>query len=117
MARHPVADVADLAEDGARAFAEIDGVDVAVVRIDGDLYAAANYCVHQGGPLCEGDLRGAFGVDDAFDWTYDDTEKYVVCPWHGWKFDLTTGRSTTNDRYAVPTYEVEVDDGQVYVVR
>ena len=116
--RHKVADEADLAEAGSRAFVQIGGVEVAVFRIDGDLHAMANYCVHQGGPLCEGELRGSYGVgDDGWEWTYDPVERNVVCPWHGWKFDVTTGRNVNDERYAAPTYDVEVEDGEVFVVR
>lgn len=115
--RQKVADVADL-ETGDRAFAEIEGVEVAVFNVEGEYYAMANYCVHQGGPLCEGELRGRMGIgEDGWEWTYDDTERDVVCPWHGWAFDVTTGESVDDDRYAVPTFEVEVEDGAVYVQR
>lgn len=115
--RHKVADEADLGE-GARAFVEVGGVEIAVFNVEGEYYAVANYCVHQGGPLCEGELTGRYGMaDDGWSWTYDPTEKNVVCPWHGWKFDVTTGRSPDDDRYAAPTYDVEVDDGVVYVRR
>lgn len=116
--RHRIAAEEELSEDGSRVIAAVDGLEIAVFRIGGELYAAANYCVHQGGPLCEGGLRGRYGVSDGdYEWTYDTTEKNIVCPWHGWKFDLTTGKNINDSRYTVPTYDVEVDDGGVYVVR
>ena len=118
MTRHRVADADELAEDGMRVIAEVEGVEVAVFRVEGDYHAVANYCVHQGGPLCEGELRGRTTVaDDGWDWEYDSTEKHVVCPWHGWLFDVTTGESPDSDRYAVPTYDAEVEDGTVFVER
>lgn len=118
MTRHRVADIDDLKTDGTRVLAEVDGVEVAVFRVEGDLHALANFCVHQGGPLCEGELRGHTTVAaNGWEWEYDDTERIVACPWHGWLFDVTTGRSIDADQYAVPTYEVEVEDGSVYVHR
>ncbi|MFB6309682.1 MAG: Rieske (2Fe-2S) protein [Salinirussus sp.] len=115
--RHKVANEADL-EEGSRAFVEVGGVEIAVFNVEGEYYAVANYCVHQGGPLCEGELTGRYGMaEDGWSWTYDPTEKNVVCPWHGWKFDVTTGRSPDDDRYVAPTYDVEVEDGEIYVVR
>lgn len=118
MTRHEIADVEALAEDGSRVIAEVEGMEIAVFRIEGEYHAVANFCVHQGGPLCEGTLRGRTTVaDNGWEWEYDDTEKNVVCPWHGWLFDVTTGRSPDDDRYAVPTYDVEVDDGTIYVER
>lgn len=116
--RHRVADIDELAKDGCRVIAEVNGQEIAVFRHDGELYALANYCVHQAGPLCEGGLMGRVTTDDVgWDWTYDDEEKYVVCPWHGWMFDITTGRNPKDERYAVPTYEVAVENGSVYVIR
>jgi len=107
-----------LEEEGSRVFIEIEGVEVAIFNVEGEYHAIANYCVHQGGPLCEGELRGRYGVgSDGWEWTYDDTEKNVVCPWHGWKFDVTTGQSTDDERYVTPTYDVEVEDGEIFVVR
>lgn len=118
MARHRVADAAELAEDGSRVIAEVEGVEVAVFRIEGELHALANFCPHQGGPLCEGELRGRTTVaDNGWGWDYDSTEKQVVCPWHGWLFDVTTGQSPDDDRYAAPTYDVELEDGAVFVHR
>ena len=115
--RHKVADASDL-EPGERAFVQIDGVEVAVFNVEGEYFALANYCVHQGGPLCEGELTGRYGMaDDDWAWTFDTTEQNVVCPWHGWKFDVTTGENIDDDRYVTPTYDVEVDGGEVFVRR
>ena len=116
--RYAVASTDDLAENGSRAFIDADGVEIAVFNIEGEFYAMANYCVHQAGPLCEGELRGRFGIgDDGWEWTLDPTEQNVVCPWHGWKFDVTTGKNLNDERYVTPTYEVEVEDETVYVLR
>jgi len=116
--RHAVAATDELEEDGSRVIAEVAGQEIAVFRYDGEYHAVANFCIHQAGPLCEGALTGRTTVDDdGWSWNYDDDEKYVMCPWHGWMFDITTGRSPKDDRYAVPTYDVEVEDGTVYVLR
>lgn len=110
---HKIADVAEL-EEGGRVIAEIEGREIAVFHVGGQFHAVANYCVHQAGPLCEGELVGTTSrTADA--WTYDDEARNVVCPWHGWAFDVTTGRNVQDERYAVPTYDVEVRDGAVYV--
>lgn len=115
--RHKVADEGELATDGDRVVAEVDGKEVAVFRIGGEYYAALNYCVHQGGPLCEGELTGEMMVgDDNWEWLYDEEERIITCPWHGWKFDMTTGENIQDHRYVIPQYEVIVTDGDVYVV-
>lgn len=113
MAEHRIATVEELAE-ADRVIAEIEGREIAVFAVDGTYHAVANYCVHQSGPLCEGELVGTTSrSDDA--WTYDDDARNVVCPWHGWAFDVTTGRNVQDERYAVPTYEVTERDGGLYV--
>lgn len=116
--RYKVATVDELQEDGSRAIADIDGQEIAVFHIDDEYYAMANYCVHQAGPLCQGKLTGYMtGGEDGWEWDYEEDEKAVTCPWHGWKFDVTTGRNIKDDRYAAPTYDVEVDNEEIYVVR
>jgi nitrite reductase/ring-hydroxylating ferredoxin subunit len=39
----------------------------------------------------------------------------VMCPWHAWSWDVTTGENTANGTLKMPCYEVKVEDGQVYV--
>lgn len=115
--RHAIAEVAELAGSGDRVIEEIAGREIAVFNVEDEYHAVANYCIHEGGPLCEGDLTGEFGVaEDGYNWSYDDTDRVIHCPWHNWKFDVTDGRSTDDDRYAVPTYDVEVEDGTVFVL-
>jgi nitrite reductase (NADH) small subunit len=116
--RHCVASIDDLPNDGDRVVADVDGQSVGVFRIDGEFYALANYCVHEGGPLCEGPLVGEMTVGgDGLAWEYDDAERFVVCPWHEWTFDVMTGEHVGDSRYVTPTFDVEVEDGDVYVVR
>lgn len=113
-----VAETDHLAEAGSRVIAEVKGQEIAVFNHRGEYYAVANYCIHQAGPLCEGGLTGHMTTDEGgWNWVYEDEEKYIACPWHGWMFDITTGRSPDDKRYAVPTYEVEVRDGSIYVRR
>ena len=115
---HEVARVEDLSEPGSRVIVEIDGTEIAVFNVDGDFYAVANYCVHQAGPLCEGRITGRVAVgDDGWEWTYEDDGKIIECPWHQWKFDITTGDHIDTRRYRAPTYETKVRDGSIFVVR
>ncbi len=78
---------------------EVNGEEVAVFHIDGDFFAIANECPHHGASLCEGYLR----------------EKTVICPWHGWQFDLQTGQGLTVPGMNVERFEVKVEDGQVWL--
>jgi nitrite reductase/ring-hydroxylating ferredoxin subunit len=116
--RHQVATTDELSEEGDRVLKEVKGTEIAVFNYDGEFYAVTNYCIHQAGPLCEGDLTGDMTLgEDGWSWEYDDEQKYIRCPWHGWVFDITSGQNTDDPRYQVPTYDVEVDDDQIYVLR
>jgi len=72
---------------------------LALFNVDGRFYAIDNTCLHRGGPLGEGDLEG----------------RVVTCPWHGWRWDVTTGANVNNPAVRVACFPVTVEDGQVFV--
>lgn len=107
-------------EDGDRAFVDVDGVEVGVLRVEGEYYALRNYCMHDGGPVCAGEtqrkLVGEFEEPGKrVNKTYTDEECIVSCPWHGWSYDLETGEHLADDDIVLPTWNVVVEDGTVYV--
>ena len=117
MTRHKVATTEELGEN-ERIIVEVDGVEIAVFNVGGDYHAVLNYCVHQSGPLCEGALSGRLRAEaPEFIWEYDDEPRVVTCPWHNWKFDIVTGANIRDDSYNVPTFETDVEDGDIYVHR
>ena len=105
---HPVCPAAEL-PPGERRIVEIGGRSIGVFNVGGEYYALTNVCPHQRAPLCEGTLTGTThsdGVDDV-EWVRDG--EVLVCPWHGWEFDVTTGESVFNPhRWSVTTYETDV---------
>lgn len=116
--KHKVATEDDFTAEGARVIAEIEGQEIAIFYLDDEYYALANYCIHQGGPLCEGKVRGQMTAgEDRWSWEFDTENKVVECPWHGWLFDVKDGYNTADSGKRTPTYEVEVSDGDVYVLR
>ena len=73
-----------------------------VYHVDGELYALEDRCSHDDGPLVEGD--------------WDPDDRVVVCPRHGARFDLETGRPLSLPATEpVETYPVRVEDGWVKV--
>lgn len=115
--RHRVASTDELGEN-ERIIVEVRGTEIAVFHTDGDYHAVLNYCVHQSGPLCEGALSGKMVAEPPdFDWEYDDEPRVVTCPWHNWKFDIQTGENVQDSTYQVPTFETEVEDDDIYVIR
>lgn len=111
MVEHEARAVAPVADfpPGERRIVEAAGRSIGVFNVDGEYYALTNVCPHQRAPLCEGTLTGttcAEGVDDV-GWERDG--EVLVCPWHGWEFDVTTGESVFNPhRWSVGTYETDV---------
>jgi 3-phenylpropionate/trans-cinnamate dioxygenase ferredoxin subunit len=76
---------------------------IGVYNVDGQLYAIEDRCSHDDGPLCEGDFEPA--------------EAVVICPRHGSRFDIRSGRALSLPAYLpVDTFEVKVEDGIARVV-
>lgn len=95
----PVMADADLPEGEMRCV-EVEGTPIMVARQHGRIYALAQNCSHLGGPLSEGALE----------------EGSVVCPWHGSRFDLATGRALDGPTaYPQPCLETRVRDGRIEV--
>ena len=95
----PAARDADLAE-GVLHGLLVDDVPVLLVRLNGIIHAIGGICTHEYADLAEGELDNAC----------------VVCPLHGSKFDLVTGRALTLPAVVPePVYEVSIVDGTVYV--
>lgn len=111
--------VEELAE-GDRKIVEVDGEPVGVFHALGRFVAYSGRCLHAGGPVCEGQIfpRTEAVVDEAgrvvTERSRYDTP-HLVCPWHGWEYDLMTGRVVGTDGLQLRSYEVEVEDGLVYV--
>lgn len=78
---------------------EVAGKTLALFNVDGTFYALDNTCLHRGGPLGEGEL------DD----------KIVTCPWHGWRWDVTSGANTNNPAVKVACFPVKVEGASVFV--
>jgi nitrite reductase/ring-hydroxylating ferredoxin subunit len=100
--RHVVADVSEIPAGQGRTF-EVAGRQIALFHVGGEsgsrFHAMDNQCPHRGGPLGDGPLTGTT----------------VTCPWHGWQFDCTTGKSTRNASVCVASFPAGVDGSSVYV--
>jgi len=84
---------------GAGRVVEAGGKTLAVFNVDGAFYAIDNECSHRGGPLGEGDLDGTV----------------VLCPWHAWRWDVTTGANVNNPAVKVACYAVTEREGSLFV--
>ena len=75
------------------------GKPVALANVGGKFYAISGTCLHRGGPLGQGSLDG----------------NVLMCPWHGWQFDVTTGKVSGNATVGVDCYQLEVRGDELFV--
>lgn len=78
---------------------QVEGKTIALANVGGEFHAIDNTCLHRGGPLGEGQLNG----------------KVVTCPWHGWQYDVTTGKVTANPAVGVVCYGLDVRGDDIFV--
>jgi sulfoxide reductase heme-binding subunit YedZ len=90
--------VADIPENRARIVC-LSGERVAIFKYDGKISVVSNVCQHQNGPLGEGKI--VFGC--------------ITCPWHGYQYQPETGASPPPFAEKVPTFNVRVKNGRVFV--
>ncbi len=72
---------------------------LALFLVGETVYAIDGICLHAGGPLAEGKLEG----------------HVVTCPWHGWQYDVATGRHCLNANLCTASFPVDIRDGDVFV--
>ena len=78
---------------------EFEGRVYAIFNVDGQISAIDGICPHQGGPLADGALEGTT----------------VTCPWHGWQFDVRTGKTPLGPKIKQAVYEVKIEGQDVMV--
>jgi nitrite reductase/ring-hydroxylating ferredoxin subunit len=78
---------------------EHEGRIYALFNVAGTIYALDGICPHQGGPLADGAIEGTT----------------VTCPWHGWQFDVCTGKTPLGPRIKQAVYAVKVEGQDVLV--
>jgi nitrite reductase (NADH) small subunit len=101
---------------GERVICEVDGKSVGVFNVDGELYALHNRCPHKGGALCLGPVTGTNVSSEDFDYVYSRAGRLIRCAWHGWEFELDTGRALADPSVRAKTFPVVVEEGAVYVL-
>lgn len=86
-------------ESGSGKVVEASGQTIALFNVNGEFFAIDNTCKHRGGPLGEGML--------------DDST--VICPWHAWEYDVTTGQCKTNPAVSQKKFNVKVEGEDILV--
>src|ERR1044071_7919934 len=85
---------------GQMHYIDVDGLPIALANVDGTIYAFGDSCRHEGGPLSAGVL-----IDET-----------VTCPWHGWTYNVRTGKSIVPPiGLRIPTYPVRFDGNTIII--
>ncbi|GIW98253.1 MAG: hypothetical protein KatS3mg111_1586 [Pirellulaceae bacterium] len=77
----------------------VGGQIVAVFHAEDGFWAVDGMCAHQGGPLAQGKLDG----------------HCVTCPWHGWQYDVRSGKHLLTGRPMLTVYRVENRAGRLWI--
>jgi len=106
--------LAEVEREG-RVVGRVGGREVGVVRdpVSGKLHGIRNRCPHHGGPLCLGTVEERVGGPPG---RYAlEGRRVLRCPWHGWEFDLETGRGVDEPGLRAAVYPVRVEGDRVQV--
>jgi nitrite reductase/ring-hydroxylating ferredoxin subunit len=110
--------VEDFPDNDGRVLA-IGGFEVGVFRFGDELVAWENHCPHAAGPACQGKVFRKVGETIAEDRTsqgmYFSGEHQIVCPWHGFEFNLRTGRHPGDGRYRLRPVPLTVRNDSVFL--
>jgi nitrite reductase/ring-hydroxylating ferredoxin subunit len=90
---------ADEIPEGERKLVQVDDLSIGVFHHKSAWYALHNSCLHRGGPVCTGSLDG----------------DVLTCPWHGYQYNVTTGRLIVDPSAKLETFPVEIRNGNLYL--
>ncbi|HVW41750.1 MAG TPA: Rieske (2Fe-2S) protein [Amycolatopsis sp.] len=114
MSRHVVDRLTDFPA-GTRRVVTVDGVEIAVFNVDGAFHALRNSCPHRGAPMCTHAPTGTMLADTPHEYSYGLDDQLVRCPWHGYEFRLSDGRSVVSPdvKLRLRVYDIKVEQDTV----
>lgn len=115
--RRGMTDIGPLTDfpEGRIQMVRVGGEDVGVLRRHNGVRVIRNRCPHQWGPVCLGRLGPMLEAENPENPEIDATQLVVRCPWHGWEFDVETGRNRYDSRYRVKVWTAKIEKERVLV--
>jgi nitrite reductase (NADH) small subunit len=106
--------------DPGRKVVAFERFEVAIFKLDGEFFAYLNHCPHMGGPACQGKMIAKVEEVIAGDRTskgmiFSKSNMHVVCPWHGYEFDIRTGVHPGNPGARLRKITIAVSCGDVII--
>jgi 3-phenylpropionate/trans-cinnamate dioxygenase ferredoxin subunit len=115
MKKHVVAAVGAIPE-GGRIATTVSGRPIVIFNVEGEFYGLHNRCPHEGGPLSAGKITGLVQSSGPGEVSLNRQGQILRCPWHGWEFDIKTGKSYCDPtKVAARCYNVAVQPGSQVV--
>ncbi len=99
MSDYVLCKVSELPSEGEAREFECAGKTICVAKANGEITAMDNVCIHRGGPLSQGTIEHG----------------KIVCPWHGWTFDLKSGAATHNASARTNVYPIRIAGDEVKI--
>ncbi len=100
---------------GERQFVEVKGHSVAIFNVGGEFIAVLNLCPHELAPVCRGRVGGTTLPSPPGEYRWGREGEILACPWHGWEFDLLSGKALTDARVRLRRYPTTVTDDTIYI--
>ena len=102
---------------GGKLIIESDNLSIGIFNINGKFYAIKNLCPHAGAELCEGHIQTTHRPGEVGEFHPALEGRVLRCPWHGWEFEIVSGKGLYDLNSRVATYKTEVDEeGNVVVL-
>jgi 3-phenylpropionate/trans-cinnamate dioxygenase ferredoxin subunit len=110
----PVARASEIGP-GERRFVEVKSHSITLFNVHGEFIAVLNICPHELAPVCKGRVSGTTLPSMPGEFKWGKEGEILACPWHGWEFDLVTGKALADERVRLRRYPVSVVDDVVYL--
>jgi nitrite reductase/ring-hydroxylating ferredoxin subunit len=103
--------------EGKFALLTVESRQIGIIRLpSGTFRAVLNSCPHKGAPVCKGLVGGTWLPSSPGELKFDRGGEVLICPWHGFEYDLVSGEELYQDR---PTrlrmYPTSVDNGELMI--
>lgn len=112
--RWPVARASEVGPGEFR-LVEVKRHSIGLFNVNGRFVAVLNVCPHELAPVCRGRVGGTTLPSPPGEYRWGREGEILACPWHGWEFDLLTGKALADPRVRLRLYPVEVEDDTVFV--
>lgn len=115
MTGYQVARVEDIPDRGGM-IVTVGSLEIGLFRSGDTIRAWRNHCPHMAAPVCRGTVTGTMLTTEVYQYRYGRDGEILQCPWHGWEFDLESGRHLAPGSSArLRGYPVEIVNGMVVV--